>query len=50
MNNSIILMQLGARSTRGADNNGRILIYLEFSVYIIFTYYYNPIRQEELLF
>lgn len=50
MNKSVILMQLGARSTRGADNDGKRLIYLEFSVYMIFTYYYNPIRQEELLF
>lgn len=35
MNKSVILMQLGARSTRGADNDGKRLIYLEFSVYMI---------------
>lgn len=50
MSKSVILMQLGARSTRGADNDGKRLIYFEFSVYMILTYYYNPIRQEELLF
>lgn len=50
MSKSVILMQLDARSTRGADNDGKRLIYLEFSGYMILTYYYNPVRQEELLF
>lgn len=50
MSKSVILMQLEARSTRGADNDSKRLIYLEFSVYMILTYYYNPVKQEELLF
>lgn len=50
MSKSVILMQLGARSTRGADDDGKRITDLEFSVYMSLTYHYNPVRQEELLF
>lgn len=41
-------MHLDAGSTKGANNDGKRFVYLKFSVYMIFTYYYNSISQEEL--